>query len=989
MEGRADLEIALLGGFRVTVLGHAVEDGRWRLRKARSLVKLLALTDGHQLARERVMDLLWPDLDPAAADNNLRQTLHVARRALDPDPASRERWLSVRGDHLALGPGRSVHVDAVAFSTAVARARASRQIRALEEAIALYTGELLPEDPFEDWVVARREGLRETHLAALMELARGHADAGREPEAIRVLERAVAVAPSLEEAHTGLMRLFARAGDRRRALQQFDALTRALRDELDAEPEPASVRLRDDIVAGRLGAGVRSHAATRPHNLPAQLTTFVGRAAEQEAIVARLSTDRLLTLTGPGGSGKTRLAIAAAEEVLRRGDAVSVAFVDLAPIADASLVPDTVAATLADSASFQSLDGALTRLGAEHALVVLDSCEHVVGGAAGVARLILDRCPNARVLATSRQSLGVVGERIVDVPPLGVPGATGDPREAEAVQLFVDRVRLARPTFALGDRNTLAVAEICRRLDGLPLAIELAAAQLRVLSLDELVRRIDDRFRVLVGGGTDRPPRHQTLRAAIDWSYEQLPAPAQLVFERLAVFRGPWDLAWAEAVVVDDDVTAADVPALIGSLVDHSLLAVQARDDGSVRYRMLDTVRDYARGRLAEHAGHERAALRHADHFIAYVEQGRTAVRDGRSADQRTWLRLLYEAGEELRSAFQTILARRDRERAMRFGAAMVTYYVAVGSVVEGTRLLEDALALDDGEPTLLRARLLAALGSVRRDLGERQGARRAYEEAIGIARALGDRQLLASLLSTLGGMLVPERAPEARGLLEEALAGYAALPEDLSYPILLWNLANHHRSLNERERARALYEDALAAAQRVGAVREGAMIRHSLGTLAQADGDLAGARRHYTESLTTARELDDWWLLILVLSSLARLELREGRADMARSLRREALEKAQARQERELIATLVEDTGLAAIGDGKADLGLRLLAAGNEWHRQHGLTIAPFRTEAVEGGRGAAELGLGAAAAARAEAEGRRLTLDRAVATILGDPSL
>lgn len=166
-------------------------------------------------------------------------------------------------------------------------------------------------------------------------------------------------------------------------------------------------------------------------------------------------------------------------------------------------------------------------------------------------------------------------------------------------------------------------------------------------------------------------------------------------------------------------------------------------------------------------------------------------------------------------------------------------------------------------------------------------------------------------------------------------------------------------------------------------------MIRHSLGTLAQAEGDLAGARAQYGDSLVTARELDDWWLLILILSSLARLELREGRADVARSLRREALEKAQARQERELIATLVEDTGLAAIAAGRTDLGLRLLAAGNEWHRQHGLTIAPFRTEAVEGGRGAAGLVLGAAAAARAEAEGRRLTLDRAVATILGDPSL
>ena len=983
---RADVEIRLLGGFEVRVRGRTIEAERWRLRKARSIVKLIALAPGHRITRERAMDVLWPDLEPDAADNNLRQTLHVARRALDPDPATTNRWLSLKDDQLALCPDGGVSVDAAVFVKAVAQARASRDPKALAEAVELYSGDLLPDDLYEDWAIARREELRETHLAALLELARAQEAAGQAAEAVVTYERAVTAAPALEEAHVGLMRLHAGRGDRRRALHQFELLARALREDLDAEPDPASARLRDDIAAGRVVGRHTVRASARPHNLPAQLTTFVGRVAEHETIAAQLQLGRLVTLTGPGGSGKTRLAIAAAEHALLSGAADSAFFVDLAPLAEGPLVSDAVAAVLAGSAAFTSLATALARLREATALVILDNCEHVLGGVVATARAILDECPEVRVVATSRQSLGVVGERIVEVPPLEIPVSTEDAKTSDAVRLFLDRVHLARPTFVLNERTTPAVVEICRRLDGLPLAIELAAAQLRVLSLEELVRRIDDRFRVLIAGGSGRPARHQTLRAAIDWSYEQLPPIEQLVFERLSVFRGPWYMQSAESIVPDAQVRQEEVSGIVASLVDRSLVAVVAREDGSISYRMLDTIRDYARGRLAERDDADQVALRHADHFIAYAERGQRV--GGGAGERRTWLRRLYEAGEELRGAFQLILARSDRDRAMRFGAAIVPYYLAVGNVVEGTRLLEDALALDDGQPTLQRARLLSALVSVRTDLGDPHGARRAVDEALDIARGHPDDHLVMNLLSKSGAMLIQTDPAQALRHLEEALALSAGLPEDAFVTILIHNRANYARSIGDRVATRALYERGLAMAGRIGAVRESAMFRHSLGTLSEAEGDLAAARSAYGDCLVLARELDDWYLLILALGSLAWLELGAGRHEEARALRREALEKAQARQERALIAHLVQHTGVAASLRGRPDVGLRLFFAGVEWAQRH-VVVQHRHGQMTRGWRDIITGTVAPEEADRLEREGRRMPLERAVATILEDPSL
>lgn len=355
--------------------------------------------------------------------------------------------------------------------------------------------------------------------------------------------------------------------------------------------------------------------------------------------------------------------------------------------------------------------------------------------------------------------------------------------------------------------------------------------------------------------------------------------------------------------------------------------------------------------------------------------------------ERRTWLRRLYEAGEELRSAFQTILARGDRDRSMRFGAAIVPYYLAVGNVVEGTRLIEDALALDDGEPSLLRARLLSALVSVRTDLGDPFGARRAVDEAVDIARGHHDSHLLMNLLSKSGAMLIQTAPAEALRLLEEALALSAGLPEDPFATILIHNRANYARSIGDRAGTRALYERGLAMARRIGAVREIAMFRHSLGTLSEAEGDLAAARSAYGDCLVVARELDDWYLLIVVLGSLAWLELGAGRTDEARALRREALEKAQARQERALIAHLVQHTGVAASLGGRPDVGLRLFFAGAEWAQQR--EEFQHRKEMTSGWLDVLTGTVAPLEAARLEREGRRVPLERAVATIRDDPSL
>jgi DNA-binding SARP family transcriptional activator len=421
------VRIRLLRGFSVSVGTRVIRQEEWRLRKAAALIKMLALAPGHRLHREQAMDSLWPELGKKAASNNLRNAVHAARKALDPAAAS--RLLASEGDSLVLCPGGGLWVDVDAFEEAVLVARHSRDPAAHRAATETYAGDLLPEDRYEAWAEARREELRRTYLALLVELSALHEERRERGPAIEALREATAVDPTLEEAHASLMRLYAHSGRPERALSQYERLRDGLARGLGAEPTAATRRLRDEIAAGRLlpaaSEGPSREARTgagKNHNLPAQKTSFVGREREMVEVKRTLFMTRLLTLTGVGGSGKTRLGLEVARDLAGAyPDGARMA--KLAPLSEPSLVPQEVAGALGvQERPGESLaDTPTNSLRDKELLLVLDNCEHVVEGAAELVDTLLESCPRLKVLATSREPLYVSGEVNWAVSPLSLP----------------------------------------------------------------------------------------------------------------------------------------------------------------------------------------------------------------------------------------------------------------------------------------------------------------------------------------------------------------------------------------------------------------------------------------------------------------------------------------------------------------------------------------------------------------------------------------
>jgi DNA-binding SARP family transcriptional activator len=546
------VRVSLLDGFRVAVGPKTIEEGRWHLQKAASLVKLLALAPGHRLHREQIIELLWPKLEPKAAANNLHQALHVARRTLEPEAVA-PSYLHLRADLLELCPNSVLWVDAEAFEEAAAMARRSHEPGAYRAAVELYAGDLSPDDRYEDWAEERRESLRHLYLIVLVELARLHEERGDVGAAIKALQEAVAIEPTHEGAQASLMRLYALSGQRYQALRQYKWLEQTLGRELDAEPEAESRRLYEEILAGRTPTAIEPLPAGREpaelpsaadrHNLPDTLSSFVGREREVVEVERLLDAVRLLTLTGVGGSGKTRLALEVARNLVGAYPD-GVWFVELAPLSEGALVLHAVAAALGirEQPNRPLISTLVNVLREQKVLLVLDNCEHLIGPTTHLAEVLLRSCPRLRILATSREMLGATGEVSWITPPLSGP----DPQQRplvedlegyESVRLFVERAQYRDPSFVLTPRNVQAVAQICRRLNGIPLAIELAAARIGELSVEQIATRLGDSLGLLTTGNRIATPRHRTLRGTLDWSYELLSTSERRLFRRLSVWQ--------------------------------------------------------------------------------------------------------------------------------------------------------------------------------------------------------------------------------------------------------------------------------------------------------------------------------------------------------------------------------------------------------------------------------------------------------------------
>jgi predicted ATPase/DNA-binding SARP family transcriptional activator len=955
-----ELQIRLLGGFAAEVAGRPLPEAAWRLRRARTLVKLLLLAPERRLHRDQVVELLWPS--GGGTPSGLHQVLYTARRALE-DGGER---VTLRDDVVALADG-GLWLDVDAFEAAAADARAQGTPDAYRAALELYAGELLPEDRYEDWAAARRESLRELHLALLVELAERQAADGAVPAAIETLQRAVVDAPLHEVAHRALMRLFAADGRRQQALAQYQQLRQALRHELEADPDPESRRLYREILAAEPDPEPLAEPLPRPRDvasgLPHELTSFVGRERELGELAGALEHTRLLTLTGPGGCGKTRLALELAE---RQAGAYAdgVRLVELAPVADAALVVAEVAGALGvqQRSRRDPVELLAAWLGERRMLLVLDNCEHLIEACATLAERLLRACPNLRVLATSRERLRIGGEVAWRVPPLTLPvgGAAADAEaivRSEAISLFCQRASEAVPDFALTADNAGAVADICCRLDGMPLALELAAARVAVLSPQQIAERLGDALALLGGGSRAGLTRQQTLRATLAWSHDLLDETERVFYRRLGVFAGSFGVEAVEGVCLCEDPLD-----MLARLVDKSLVQVEAGADGH-RYRLLETVRQDARRRLAE-AG-ERDTLE-AAHRAWYLAIADAADRDRDPAVAAEWpLERLERDYDDLRAALASAV-RREPLTALRLASALFWFWMSGGSFVEGRRWLDEALAAAP-QPRPERARALVCAGAL--DLRTRGALQMVAlgEEALAIMREVGDRHAEARACEWLGVMAMGRqdltRADEAfaeglelagrigddavsaairhaqgviagcrgenalaRELLEETLERLALIPEERGPVFWAAQISPAVVPVGPGGALRSYFEDTYCVFRAVCSRAGAGYALRNIGEAWRSDGDLAEARSAFERSLAVFREVRDQPGAGVALTALGNLARSTGELEAGRRWLEEALAiRRDVRDARE-IATALGSLAMLALSAGDVTTGERLM---------------------------------------------------------------
>ena len=773
---------------------------------------------------------------------------------------------------------------------------------------------------------------------------------------------------------------------------------------------------------------LRSLAAFR-HNLPVQLTSFIGREQELEEVEALLSTTHLLTLTGTGGAGKTALALHVGVDLLDEYPD-GVWLVELAVLSEPSLVLQAVlsAAGVREEPQRSLLDTLTDALRPKRLLLILDNCEHLVDACAALAEHLLHACPDLRILASSREALRAEGEVVWRVPSLPAPAPAAQRSELAAtltqyaaVRLFIDRAAAASPGFRVTNDNASAVARVCWRLDGIPLAIELAAARTNVLAPEEIERRLGDRFRLLTGGRRSALPRQRTLWAAVDWSYGLLPEAERRLFGRLSVFAGGFDLPSAQAVAATPDTADWQVLDLLGSLVARSLVVP---DEGpGTRYRLLETLRAYGWERLRECGEAELTAARHAEFFMALAEKAKSNLA---GPEQVGWLQRLELEHDNLRGALAWG-SRHDPDAGARLAGALLRLWEIRGHWTEGRDWFRQYLA-EDLDPAR-RAEALSAAGrlalrqgdaaqahalavegvEVYRQLGDRRGeadclsnlaalagtegdwpaSRRLHGQALAIRRQLGLKPDIARSLHGLA-LVAQEQGdlPTAWPLYEEALALYGGAGDRSGIAQVLNNLGNIAVAEGDRAAARALHEESLAIRRELGEPSGIQMSLGNLASLAQSAGDYAAARAMFEETLAINRELGDRRSVADGLRYLAEVASAEGKHDEARTLFLESLALGEEVGARAVALDCLH--GLAAFESkhGRAALAARLFGVVDAVTEQLGLPVDSVQAATYQAQIAATRAALGEEAFQAAWAEGRAMTLDEAVAYALREGS-
>lgn len=857
--------------------------------KTRSLFAFLSLHPGAH-SRGKLSTLFWGDTSEMKAHGSLRKALTFLRKTFTGDIVLADP------ENVQLNPAVSLWVDVLEFERAARKFLDDPSPEPSAIDLDLYRGDLLS-DFNDDWILPLREHYRALYIDVLLRIVERLRVQSQYRSAIQHAEKLLDLDPANERAHQHLMFCHITLGDRYKALQQYEACQRALQEELAVEPAPETQALYNWI---RQSAPELSSQAARLTNLPIPISSFIGRGPELATIKQLVSNARLLTLTGAGGSGKTRLAIHAATDMIdsfRDG----VWWVELAPLTDPSLVPSAVAKALGiNEHTDRPPTATLTDfLLARQALLVIDNCEHLIDACAQLTGCLLNACPDLKILCTSRESLGLTGERVWHTPTLSLPDlkkvSLADLlMQYEGIRLFIDRAIAVKTDFSLTEKNSSAVVQICQHLDGIPLAIELAAARVKSMAVGQIASRLDDCFQLLTAVNRTSPARHQTLRAAIDWSYELLSDAERRLFCRLSVFSGGWTLDAAESVCPKegDGIERQDILNLLARLVDKSLVI---SNDGQ-RYGMLETIKQYASEKLALAGELDRMYQNHLNYYLNLAHTGDETIR---GPEQMTWLALLKAEQDNLASAMERALdSPTTVEKGFDLICSLCWYWKMVGDFIAMKHWLEAAFSRSEdlgNSPTkamlLFNAGLYSVLGlnwleplraqlllgesmGIWRELGPEftvQGAKSQLilgwiqkrffdnddgyhhiKQAASLFEQRGDVWWQAWALNFLGAGLVDDSkdSQHTREVLEKETSLWEKTGDKCTSAVVLWDLAGLACERGDFLPAQGYLKEALQRFEKLGARCYLLQTLVHLGDTARALKQYDQAESYYRESL-------------------------------------------------------------------------------------------------------------------------------------------
>ena len=873
------LEVRLLGTFEVKYKKNIVSISS---RPAQSLFAYLILNAGNSHRREKLAGMLWPDSLEETARDNLRHALWRIRKALPPDP--KIEYLLVDDLSIAFNDAADYGLDAGKIEKLSEIASADELINALSD----YQGELLP-GFYDEWVVLEREHLYsifEHHMARLLSLLQ---DEKRWLDVLEWGEHWIKLGQKPEPAFRALMMAHAAQGDMSKVAATYERCVKSLR-EFGMEPSEQTKELYENLRSGKktsknISITIQRMEKAVSSNIPVPLTSFIGRQKELKEIGKLILSSRLLTLTGPGGVGKTRLAIQTAHDSSKKfRDGVF--WIGLVGLSDENLIPHEIAQScnVREVPNEPLIETLKAHLKSKDALLVIDNCEHLIRACALYAEQLLAACPRLKILATSIEALGLFNEMTWQVPSLPLPEIRGifssrELQEFASIELFDERASNAKPDFILNEKNAKSVAQICRQLDGIPLAIELAAARIKILSVDEIAMRLDDRFSLLTAGSRTAVPRHQTLRATIDWSYDLLTEPERILFRRLSVFAGGFTLEASEVVCSQGELKRHDILDLLGRLVDKSLVVVEADSATSeTRYRLLETIRQYALEKLIGIG--EAPAIRgqHLEFFLDLAEKSESNIF---SSESGVWFRKLDKELDNIRAAIEWSTNSGKADIALRIAGALVYFWFAHGLVgTEWHDRVQQALARPKGlERTAARAKALNGIGFMYWADIYPTDKRSELEEALSIGRELEDPWNTATALRNLGLLEnIQGNFLEARTLLEESLLIWREMGMEGKTGAAWTLIFLGDAALNngEAEWARSLYEESIAILREPG---DANFLAYSIRRLAQLlwhEGEYEAAAALCKESLNWNLEVSDPRGVMACLAGFAAIAVAE-----------------------------------------------------------------------------------------------------------------